>query len=236
MKYGYIYKTTNLINGKFYIGKHRGSAFDKTYLGSGLLIMKAVKKEGRKNFSCEVIEWCKTPDELNERERFWVEELNARDLTIAYNLCAGGMGGARHFTEDTLKRMSEMKKGTHHTKETIEKIKDAFRNMSEEDKQLRSKRLRESHIGKKHTNEQKAKIGKTLHNRYASGDLVSACKDKPSVNKGRKLTEEQANHCRQVCKGRIWIHNEVSSKMIFPEDLDTYEKLGWLKGRKYKVD
>ena len=45
--YGYIYKTTNKINGKIYIGQHRCDHFDESYIGSGSRLLKAVKKYGR---------------------------------------------------------------------------------------------------------------------------------------------------------------------------------------------
>ena len=47
---GYIYLTTNLVNNKKYIGQHRSSTFDPSYLGSGTLFVKALKKYGKKKF------------------------------------------------------------------------------------------------------------------------------------------------------------------------------------------
>ena len=41
--YGYIYETTNLINGKKYIGKHKADCFDKSYIGSGTILTRAIK-------------------------------------------------------------------------------------------------------------------------------------------------------------------------------------------------
>ena len=55
---GYIYKTTNLINGKIYIGQHKSSSFDTNYYGSGKLLIKALKKYGKENFKIELIEGC----------------------------------------------------------------------------------------------------------------------------------------------------------------------------------
>jgi hypothetical protein len=53
---GYIYITTNLINNKKYIGQHKSKSFDLNYLGSGKLIVEAIKKYGKDNFKTEVIE------------------------------------------------------------------------------------------------------------------------------------------------------------------------------------
>ena len=68
--YGYIYKTTNLINNKMYIGKHRSTVFEPDkYIGSGPILIKAIKKYGKENFKCELIEWCETKQQLDEREQ-----------------------------------------------------------------------------------------------------------------------------------------------------------------------
>ena len=48
--YGYIYETTNLINGKKYIGQHVSETFDKDYYGSGKAFLNALRKNGKENF------------------------------------------------------------------------------------------------------------------------------------------------------------------------------------------
>ena len=55
MNYGYIYKTTNLINGKIYIGQHKSNLFDSQYKGSGVILRKAFAKYGKENFKVEII-------------------------------------------------------------------------------------------------------------------------------------------------------------------------------------
>jgi group I intron endonuclease len=81
-----IYKTTNLINGNFYIGQD--SKNDPTYLGSGTLLKRAIKKHGQENFKKEIIEYCNNKIQLNEREIFWINELKP-----IYNIAKGGSGG-----------------------------------------------------------------------------------------------------------------------------------------------
>ena len=65
--YGFIYITTNHINGKKYIGQKKYDKYDywKTYLGSGILLSRAINKYGRENFSKEIIEECETRDAKN---------------------------------------------------------------------------------------------------------------------------------------------------------------------------
>ena len=106
---GYIYKTINTITGKIYVGKCSSTLKNsKSYLGSGLLLNKSIKKYGKQYFFKEMLEIIEDGD-LNERERFWINELKSNNPNIGYNLTNGGDGGA-------------LFKGRHHTRETIDKI------------------------------------------------------------------------------------------------------------------
>jgi len=53
--YGYIYKTTNILNNKIYIGKKESSSFVETYYGSGTVLKQAIKKYGQENFKIEIL-------------------------------------------------------------------------------------------------------------------------------------------------------------------------------------
>lgn len=86
----FIYKVTNLVNGKIYIGKD--SKNKKNYFGSGILIKKAIEKYGKENFKKEIIEYCKNGKELNDKETFWIKKLKSYNLSIGYNLTFGGDG------------------------------------------------------------------------------------------------------------------------------------------------
>lgn len=86
-----IYKTTNLVNGKFYVGKD--SKNDPNYLGSGRILKRSIKKHGKENFKKEVLEVCVSEEHLNERERFWITELKCRERSDCYNIGEGGIGG-----------------------------------------------------------------------------------------------------------------------------------------------
>jgi group I intron endonuclease len=91
-----IYKITNSINNKLYIGKYTRKKFYETtfnkYWGSGTLIKKEIKKYGIKNFKKEIIEYCKTNEELNKKEKYWIKTLNCITPN-GYNITIGGVGG-----------------------------------------------------------------------------------------------------------------------------------------------
>ena len=103
-----VYKTTNLINGKIYIGQSVKN--DPKYLGSGDLIVAAIKKYGKNNFIKEILEECENINELNEKERKYIASYNSTDKNIGYNIAIGGTNGTmlnRKHSEITKKKMSE---------------------------------------------------------------------------------------------------------------------------------
>jgi len=118
---GVVYKITNLINNKIYVG--RDIKNHSYYLGGGIIIKAAVKKYGRHNFIREIIEEC-TDEILSEREIFWIKELDARNPSIGYNISTGGEYG------DTGKRYGESIKGKTfdeiHGKEKGDQIKAKY--------------------------------------------------------------------------------------------------------------
>lgn len=127
-----IYKTTNLINGKFYIGKD--SKNDPNYLGSGKILKTAIKKYGIENFTKEVIEECTSEDHLNERERYWIKFLLCRERDDCYNIGEGGIGGDnitfnpnRETFKEKMKFINSTQNGMtgkRHTELTHEKMKE----------------------------------------------------------------------------------------------------------------
>lgn len=76
MKYHFVYKTTNLITGQYYIGVHSTNNLNDSYLGSGKNIMLAIKDYGKKNFKREIL------FSLNSRQ----EAIKKEKETIAYEL------------------------------------------------------------------------------------------------------------------------------------------------------
>lgn len=86
-----IYKTTNNITGKIYIGQSIYN--DPTYIGSGVYLTRSIKKHGRENFSKELLEHCDSREHLCEREKYWIKFYNSRDNSIGYNITAGGEWG-----------------------------------------------------------------------------------------------------------------------------------------------
>lgn len=110
-KYGYIYITTNLKNNKRYIGQKKSQEFLNWYLGSGKYLGNAIRKYKKDTFKVELVEWCSSPEELNEREAYWIDYHDAVNSDKFYNLREGGNVS------------SPTNKGKKMTKEQVEKLR-----------------------------------------------------------------------------------------------------------------
>lgn len=93
--YGFIYETTNKINGMKYIGKCIYSRQNdwKEYLGSGTYLKRAIKKYGRENFVKVILEEAYSDEELNRMEEEYILRFNAVDSPQYYNIKLTAIGG-----------------------------------------------------------------------------------------------------------------------------------------------
>lgn len=92
-----IYKITNKLNGKFYLGKHQTDNLDDGYMGSGKLIKAAIKKYGLEHFEKNILHIFDNETAMNEAE--------ANLVVISensYNLCPGGHGGFGYINGHSL--------------------------------------------------------------------------------------------------------------------------------------
>lgn len=119
---GYIYLTTNLVNGKRYVGQHLATEFDTKYKGSGTAMKNAFNKYGWDNFDCKIICWCTTQSQLDACEDNYISLLNTISPN-GYNLKRGGSHGKHH--KESCKQISESNKGKCRTEETCKKISEA---------------------------------------------------------------------------------------------------------------
>lgn len=109
MQYHILYLTINLINGKYYIGKHTQYGnpwkFDG-YLGSGSYLIKAISKHGKQNFVRETILVSNDVDFIYSVENLVVNELRITD-PLCYNMIEGGGNGWEHVNASGLSKTSD---------------------------------------------------------------------------------------------------------------------------------
>lgn len=136
MKSNEVYKITNKITGKVYIGiTNQGSGaryrhhWYESRIGEPSPIHRSMAKYGEDNFTLEIIDFADTYDELKEKEKYWIKEYDSMNREKGYNLTEGGDGTfgrmhseetkdkirqkaiGRKASEETKKKMSESRKG-----------------------------------------------------------------------------------------------------------------------------
>lgn len=214
-KFHFIYKTTNRLNEKFYVGMHSTNNLEDGYLGSGKRLWYSIQKYGLENHECEILEFLPSREDLKGREAEIInEELLANPLCM--NLKFGGEGGWDHinngetwFGVGNLKNPNIREKTFEARKLRLETDED-FRQREKAKAAKAFEKYRELYprsafFGRNHTEETKEKMRK-------------------SKNVGE--TNSQFGTC--------WIFNEVETKKIKREELQIWLDLGWSKGRKQK--
>ena len=179
-----IYKTTNLINGKIYIGQDKNN--NEKYIGSGDLIKRAIKKYGKENFIKEIICYCDNQEDLDNNERFYIKKYNSIDENIGYNISVGGRDGTmlnRKMSEETRKKISNSHKG----KKLTKNHKAALSN---------------SHTGKKVSEETRKKMSESQKLINRAKPMSEEIKKKISESKkGKKVSEETRKKMSKAHKG-----------------------------------
>ena len=202
----YIYRITNKINGKTYIGQHKYKKLDDDYMGSGVLLARAYKKHGIENFAKEIlysnIQYKETADDV---ERFAIAKERALGKA-EYNIADGGSGvaGYKH-SEETKHKLSEAHRGKKQSEESKRKISEALKG-NDWNKGRKRPSLTEEHRrklaearrgkpgpmkGKHHSEETKKKISESL-------------KGKPGTWLGRHPSEETKRKISEAKKGKHW--------------------------------
>ena len=159
-----IYKTTNLINGKQYIGLH--SKNDKTYLGSGTLLLKAIKKYGKENFKKEILEEINDIVKANKLEREYIAKYNAVENDNFYNLSYGGefIAGRKH-SKSTIDKISKSKKKCYENNDKL-RYKTGSANRGKSMPDVTRKALLKAITGKEFSEESRDNMKKAAINRY----------------------------------------------------------------------
>jgi group I intron endonuclease len=106
----FIYLTTNNINEKKYIGMCTRE--DSSYVGSGVLLKKAINKHGKENFSRTILQNCASFEELCDAEKYWIDFYDAVNSDEFYNLIEGGLGGNSEQLKDYWNSLSSEQRKT----------------------------------------------------------------------------------------------------------------------------
>lgn len=209
VKYHFLYKTTNLINGKYYYGMHSTYKLNDGYLGSGKILRYSIRKYGKENFSIEIIDFFSSREDLVNAEMNLITEEMVINNDLCMNLKKGGLGG---IIND--KHHKNMRTGS----STYQKNKWLDDEYREKMITLYSMRMKEHHLNKK------IKYAPFTDKKHSdeTKHLMSESR------KGTGLGEKNSQF------GTLWITKDGLNKKIKKEELENYLNDGWIKGRKIK--
>ena len=221
MKYT-LYKITNTINDKIYVGVHKTDDINDDYMGSGTILKRAIKKYGIENFTKEILEVYDNPEDMFDAEAKIVnEEFVKRDDN--YNLKEGGSGGWDHINDGSEEHINHCINGG---RKGGKAWKEKFFHLMENDDEFYLTTLKNL-----------AKGGKAGRARIKELYPEGSWKGKRHNEDSKKKIGE-ANSIHQKGKGNSqygtrWIHNldlkkskRIKKEEVLPE--------GWLEGRKIK--
>lgn len=241
----YVYKISNLINGKIYIGKRASlKPNDDSYMGSGKLIKAAIIKYGVNSFKKEILAIVDTDEEASLLESMLVTREFVKSAN-SYNMHEGGHGGFIHINglpkqdRPNLKKLAEMKlagkyvgggdTSSFFNDSSILKMREGSRKGNEilknkTDEEKKSSNLKRS---KTMSGENNPHYGFKSYTNLASSEK---CKFKPqSVPEGWVLTDAYREMTLKNSKRR-WFNNGVKSFMLHSDSSIISEK-NLVKGR-----
>lgn len=202
----YIYKTTCLITGRYYIGMHSTTNIDDGYLGSGKRLRYSIRKYGKENHQKEILEMLPTRELLILREI----EIVTKELMFdkkCMNLKEGGTGGWLNY-ETQLKCSKaggkaygeKVKTDKNYRELALKKLKKALEKISE--------------LGINYTN-------KRFEGKNHSDNTKKILSEKAKKRIGSKSSQY----------GTCWITKDGSNKKIKKDILNDFLIQGWILGR-----
>lgn len=210
----YVYLVENLVNGKIYIGKHSTEDVDDGYMGSGLLLTRAIAKYGVESFRKRTVAFFDTSEEAFAFEASLVDDAFVHDPRT-YNLTLGGNGcwsGAnRHSQAKDRRRRGAL---------SMNKVVWA-------DPEYRARKAQ--------------KAGETFARLHAEGLLKPVDWTGHKHKAESKAKIGAANSVHQAGEGNsrfgsVWVHHLADrvSKSVPKSELETWLSQGWTKGRRMK--
>jgi group I intron endonuclease len=218
----FVYLTTNLVNGKQYIGSHYTNNLNDNYLGSGKALHLAIRKYGRNNFKREILQECESIEEARRLEEHYIHTLNTLSPN-GYNISEIGGSGITGkswgvHSEITKQKIRKSVTETLNKPEVRQKISEAIsgekngfynKQHSEETK----RKIREKNKGRKHTKETIEKMKESHKGKRFSKEHKSKLSEskkgsknpmfgKSPHNTGKRWSEEVKRKISETLKNK----------------------------------
>lgn len=217
--YGYIYIIRNLVTMRPYIGQKASPVVVDSYWGSSEDLSIDIETLGVQNFSREILDWAKDKNELNQKERYWIDKINTFH-GFGYNRSCGGDGLGSGIDHPCYGRHYNLGKnnpfygvGLQHTVESRAKMSDIKKGCIGE---------KNNFYGKHHTEEWKQKyrngannpVAKKVYQYDLSGNLVKVFDYLKEVTHYGYSEYAVSNRCTGRCKnnqylGYIWSYTPL---------------------------
>ena len=212
-----VYKTVNLINGKYYFGTHKTENPNDDYLGSGTYIRRAVAKHGEQNFRKEVLFIYLDPESAFGKEDELIQSYRGRDH-LCMNLRKGGHGGF-----DWINRSGLNGADVAHLPDVERRRRKSF-----------SKKLETDENFQRQVVERAKHATKFVKNENRLESLKRATTAAAKVNAGRKHSFEFKRKISAIQQGGRWMHQGAIKRRVARENLSRFLEEGWLFGQKDK--
>lgn len=228
--FGYIYKITNIITNKVYIGKHKYSKpeLDPNYITSGVYIQNSIDLYGIDNFIIELVDIADDVNELNNKEIYYIESLNTK-YPNGYNLTNGG-DGLSDPSKPIREKMAKSKLGTKRSKESIDKARESLKKVVHTEEWV--DKIRESNRGKRPSDitlQRSSEVhkGSSWYNDGVVEIMLPSGADIPSgfvkgrlknpfpSSSGIKKSPETINKISEKKRGTVWVNNGIVEKMVY---------------------
>lgn len=218
-KFHFIYKTTNVITNKYYIGMHSTDDLNDGYLGSGKRLILSVRKYGVESHVREILEFCDSREALCERERSIISEEVLLDK-LCLNLKLGGKGG--YLPVEACRKGGQQAHTSANTSRNCTHLRD------ENVRQKARLSLVETLIDKKAN-------GLPIWTDNIDKEARAAKLATEEVKEKRKATMAAICHQQGASNsqfGTCWIHKESLVKKVKRTAVQKWLDEGWLLGRK----
>ena len=244
--FGYIYLTTDLLNGKQYVGQKKSSVFlEENYVGSGKIIktiLSSLKKNGidvKQRFKTVLLKECFSQEELNEQEDYYIEYYNTL-VPNGYNIRIGGQflfedGVLSELIKQAYKEHPNIgmngKRQTEHQKETVRQYMKN-RVVTKESR----KKMSESHKGKTYGLRPKAQGRKFMYKDDEDKSIIVQSQqisfyESLGYKLGRKpYSKEVRQKQLQKYSNGTYIYKDTQIIFIPKKDIDMYIEQGWKIG------
>ena len=225
-----IYRITNSINGKYYIGQHTTNNPYDGYMGSGKLILEAENKYGLSNFTKEILFDFDNFDEMNDKEKELVPLSSCcQQNSMCYNMCEGGNNGKK--SEESLRiRALHYKETFKNTPKTV--LDDRYKRVG----------ISVKKYWKDHPEEAYRKGGRLKTKGVPKTDEWNL--KNSEAHKGKFFTDEHRLHLKEnhtdvsgrknPAFGRKWMQNIKTLDIVYvdKDDIQKYLDAGYIFGTK----